>query len=480
MAAPNEIEFLNRKEDISSPDIWNRGDLAKLWLYNLHYFDDLVAREAHARTDWHRDLITRWIHENPPVAGNGWEPYPTSLRIVNWAKWVLSGHELPEGALDSLAGQAEWLSRNLEYHLLGNHLLANAKALVFAASVIEGAEADRWRRTGLKILAREVPEQQLPDGGHFELSLMYHGVFTEDLLDLVQLAELDRSIPRDQAKTWRDAAARALAWMEGMTHPDGRISFFNDGAFGIAPEPAALLAYAARLGVEVDGGNASEPTKTLDAYVRMTAGPAVLLCDAGPIGPDYLPGHAHADTLSFELSIGEQRIIVNGGTSVYGGAPDQRRFERGTSAHNTVTVDNRDSSETWAEFRVARRAQITERRLETGTDACILTAAHDGFHRFGGPTHRRTWTLTDGSLRICDELDHGWETATALFRIAPPLSTDGVTISGTVPIRLSTEGARLRIEPGGWAPEFGRIVPCQVVCLDFTGPRVETTLSWDR
>ncbi|MFB1490650.1 MULTISPECIES: heparinase II/III family protein [unclassified Thiocapsa] len=51
--------------------------------------------------------------------------------------------------------------------------------------------------------------------------------------------------------------------------------------------------------------------------MHLEAGSAVALLDVAPIGPDYLPGHAHADTLSFELSLFGQRVIVNGGTSRY-------------------------------------------------------------------------------------------------------------------------------------------------------------------
>ena len=79
------------------------------------------------------------------------------------------------------------------------------------------------------------------------------------------------------------------------------------------------------------------------------------LLDVAPVGPDYLPGHAHADTLSFELSLFGQRVLVNSGTSQYEAGPERSR-QRGTAAHNTVIVDGHDSSEVWAGFRVARRA----------------------------------------------------------------------------------------------------------------------------
>jgi len=108
----------------------------KLWLYNLHYFDDLVSCDAENKRELHSGWIKKWVQENPPGEGNGWEPYPTSLRIVNWIKWGVAGNCLSDEVLHSLAVQARYLLKKLEYHLLGNHLFANAnanaKALIFA------------------------------------------------------------------------------------------------------------------------------------------------------------------------------------------------------------------------------------------------------------------------------------------------------------------------------------------------------------
>nr|AIA14495.1 Unknown Function [uncultured bacterium] len=171
--SPTRFRFLNAEREVLTQADWNAAGVDKLWLYNLHYFDDLNAADAGARSAWHRASIEKWIAENPPDTGNGWEPYTLSLRIVNWIKWALAGNALTPTALHSLAVQCRYLSRRLEYHLLGNHLFANAKALVFAGLFFEGPEADAWLRTGLDILRREVPEQVLPDGGHFERSPMY-------------------------------------------------------------------------------------------------------------------------------------------------------------------------------------------------------------------------------------------------------------------------------------------------------------------
>ncbi|MEM1297702.1 MAG: alginate lyase family protein [Pseudomonadota bacterium] len=475
MTGPVSFRFLNREETLSGPSSWNDPTLPKLWLYNLHYFDDLLAESAGERTVWHRDLIPRWIRENPAPHGNGWEPYPTSLRIINWIRWAWSGHTLPDTAVENLANQANCLSRNLEYHLLGNHLFANAKALIFAGTFFEGPLADCWRMTGINILRKELPEQTLQNGGHFERSTIYHSLFVEDLLDLVQLARLTGAIPDHDIEHWKSTAARALAWLDGLTHPDGGIAFFNDAAFGIAPESKALQEYAARQGLAA----APSPAPDFDDYIRLESGPAVLLCDTAPIGPDYLPGHAHADSLSFEFSLAGHRMIANGGTSVYGGDPALRLVERSTEAHNTVTVDGQSSSEVWAEFRVARRAHIKGRSINATNLPAEVAATHDGFRRFGGPSHKRRWELGDTHLTIEDELTGAWKRATARIRLVPPFSFAEGRIDGPTPVSVKVDGGTLRHEPGHWAREFGVRVPCDILCIDFTGPRLTTTLTWE-
>ncbi len=112
-------------------------------------------------------------------------------------------------ALESLALQLRWLRRRLEYHLLGNHLLCNGKALVFGRLYFEGPEADEWLRTGLAVVERELREQILDDGAHFERSPMYHLIVLEDLLDMINInCAYDRPIP----DLWVDKVQQMLRW----------------------------------------------------------------------------------------------------------------------------------------------------------------------------------------------------------------------------------------------------------------------------
>ena len=490
MTGPATLRLLGVERTLSAPGDWNRPEWTKLWIYNAHYFDDLAAADAEARAAWHRALIARWIAENPPGQGNGWEPYPTSLRIVNWIKHALSGHPLDERARHSLAVQARWLRKRLEVHLLGNHLWANAKALVFAGAYLDGPEAGEWLQHGLTLLRRELDEQILADGGHFERSPMYHALILEDVLDLVQLAGVFPGVVVDiDVARWRESSARMLHWLRVMTHPDGGIAFFNDAAMGVAPPLADLEDYAGRLGVadRRETLAALEPLPQ-SGYVRLQAGPAVLIVDVAAVGPDYLPGHAHADTLSFELSLGAKRVLVNGGTSTYEAGAERLR-QRGTAMHNTVVVDGADSSEVWSSFRVARRARPFAVRWGRGDDGSVWAeAAHDGYRRLpGNVVHRRRWELRALGLRAIDTVEGRFGEAVARFRFAPGLSVacaggdgaSGEVAGAPVPLRWRAQGAREAVvEAGKWHPRFSAGESIDVLVLAFAGATLTTEFDW--
>lgn len=487
MLGVDRFRFLNADGRVSTAAEWNDPARDKLWRYNLHYFDDLNAAGATDRVAWHRALIERWVRENPPGFGNAWEPYPTALRLVNWIKWALAGNTLEPGWMHSLAIQARWLRRHIEWHLLGNHLFENAKALVFAGLFFDGPVAGEWLSQGLAILEHELDEQILPDGGHFELSPMYHAIILEGLLDLSQAATLwPGVIPGAMVARWRQTAADMLSWLEGLSHPDGGISFFNDAAQGIAPRFAQLNEYARALGI-------AAPTEALQCmlrhfvdsgYVRLENADAVALLDVARVGPDYLPGHAHADTLSFELSLFEQRVFVNSGTSQYGAGAERLR-QRGTAAHNTVQLNEADSSEVWGGFRVARRARPCGLEIAGDDGVATVTCAHDGYRRLsGGPVHRRRWQLMGQQLTVNDEVTGSFRTAVARYHLHPSVfvGMEGgqgtLTLSDGARLRWSVEGAEARVVESSWHPEFGLSVPNQCIELHFSGPVVRFQLSW--
>ncbi len=411
LLGPLTMRFLSVTHDLEEVG-WDSPDIPLLWRYNQHYFDDLCATHAAERMAWHVALMHRWICENPPAKGTGWAPYPTSLRVVNWIKWrgvVHAGNLTSAMWQDSLAVQVRWLAENVEWHLLGNHLFANAKALVMAGLFYEGREADQWYAMGERILLRELPEQLLPDGGHFERSPMYHALAVEDVLDLLNALHAYSS---PYGPVLRNALAdrvpAMLRWLGVMVRPNGTFTRFNDCADGIAPSTQELFRYASALGYGTDGTagqNRGAIALKPSGYIRLDTLRATAWLDVAPIGPDYLPGHAHADTLSCELYVDGYAVLVNRGTSVYG-TGERRQMERGTAAHNTVTVAGQDSSEIWAGFRVGRRAKVLGVSLQEAPRVTLVSASHTGYvHLPGKPVHHRLWEWqSNDHLVVHDEI----------------------------------------------------------------------------
>ena len=474
----NTFKFLNESQSLSEVG-WNgtSNTIKKLWRYNQHYFDDLNAVDSFKRKVWHDELFKSWVNENKVGKGVGWEPYPTSLRIVNWVKWHLSGNKLSDTFVQSLALQAHWLSKRIEWHILGNHLFSNAKALIFAGLFFSSKQSEIWLKKGLKIIDDELKEQVLNDGGHFELSPMYHAIFLEDLLDLINISKTyPEVIQKSYENEWKQITKKMFIWLDTMTHPDGEIAFFNDAALDIASNLDELKKYAFKLGVNYIPKKLNQVTHLVDSgYIRYDSNNSTVLLDVAPIGPDYLPGHAHADTLSFELSLFGQRLLVNSGTSEYG-ITKVRQYERSTKAHNTVVINNKNSSEVWSGFRVARRAYPLDLKIEELENFINISCAHDGYKRLDErPVHRRNWQFSKNSIVIKDYIDGSFKSAYAYFHFHPSVNIINnnnnswkVKMPNGKQVNLSVKIGESVLEESYYSPEFGKKLSsqCLTVSLD--------------
>ena len=499
-----EFTFLNLT---AKPKGWNDESLDMLWRYNLHYFDwignrvDCVEMERgvdskpqigtnrHKSEDGvceekcgfvvncraehldHVEFLERWIRENPRGSVPGWDPYPTSLRIVNWVKGLencvgrgvdskpqigTNRHKSEDGVCEDKCGfvvkdkfieesireQVEWLEGHVEWHIMANHLLANLKALIIGNRYLD-RDYTKWMR----LYREQIAEQILPDGGHFERSVMYHAIILEDVLDVMRFCG-------DEAEWLKPVAAKMLRYLVDMTGPDGKIAMFNDAADGIAKPTEWLCGYARSLGIEVPS---PEPFADFPdtGYTRMTAGDFVLFVDAGAIGPDYQPGHAHADTLTYELYWKGRKVVTDTGTSEYRGK--RRAYERSTAAHNVVEVDGRNSSEIWSSHRVGARARIVERVVEPGR----IFAAHDGY----GEKVGRELTLTDEGLTVVEKVEGRGKCMTRVHLTGEELCR--VERVGGV---FNAETQRRRGEEFEYAVEFGKLEKGRCIVWRFDAP----------
>lgn len=470
-AEAGRLTFVNQTHDLGDPLDWDAASMPLLWRYNVHYLDWVWALPL----DKAIAVAVDWVLRHPPVpAAVGWSPYPTSLRLLNFCLLADARPDRAESLWPSIWQQAEHLSRRLEWHLLGNHLLENGIALALVGNCFAGAEADRWRAIGQRILALQIPEQVLPDGTHFERSPMYHSRLTY-ALGLVANGgdETIRKIVTEPLRRMIDALLT-------LSHPDGEIALFNDSAFGIAPPPPAVASFASAV---VGEGPAIAPDHLSHGgyYTGRTLHGDYFVCDAGPLGPDYLPGHAHGDIFSFELSLGSHRMVVDSGTFDYM-PTEMRRYCRSTAAHNTVTIRGADQAEFWGTFRVGRRGRPHDVKWEACSDGFQIEAWHDGYrHLSGSPTHHRRYRwYDDGRLTIEDHISaRRAVSAVSRIHLHPECRATAVD-NGSIIVERGAVNAAVRfrepiaprLEEGWYCPEFGIRRRCVVIVADAVGADV--------
>lgn len=359
-----EFKFLNQTFRFEKEINWEKSEFGKLWTYNLNYFDFLNQENPDASAGL--QLIKNYIAYKKHETGN--EPYPTSLRGINWIKF-LSRHKINNHSINTfLFKDYVRLTKKLEYHILGNHLLENAFSLLFGGIYFNNSD---FLSLAHKVLTKQLQEQILDDGAHFERSPMYHRILLHRTLDCINLLQLNEH-KEGIYKELKNTASKMISWLEAISFSDGSVPMVNDSIHEFSFKTRDLISFAKTLGLKWEA-------KKLDSsgYRMFKKQPFELFTDFGNIGPDYIPGHAHSDTFNFEIYIEGKPFIVDTGTSTY--EPGVRRhIERSTISHNTVLVNSEEQSDVWGNFRVGRRAKVTV--LEDTPDS--VKGVHDGYkHR---------------------------------------------------------------------------------------------------
>ena len=528
----NTFNFLNTEIRFDSQIDWQMPQASKLWRYNLHYFDyarDLgwfylftSFSEAYEKF---KSLIQDWIEQNKIGQSEGWEAYPTSLRMVNWifafhmfAKEMESEPNFHEQFLRSLFKHALFLERNLEYHLCGNHLIKNGKALIFAGLFFKGRDADRWYKKGASLLSKELVEQILDDGGHFELSPMYHCIVLEDFLDLYNLIKHNshaistecgncqnnmfcalcspitiavkalmrpthKHISNDKEPFFlllRSKINQMLDWLANMVDDKGKIPLLNDSTYGIAPELSDLCEYAEQLGFP-------RPKRRDDGIGFLKdSGYCILqnknfrvLFDCGKIGPDYILGHAHCDMLSFVVYYKGIPVIVDTGVYEYDEG-ERRDYCRSTKAHNTVMINGEEQAEIWKSFRVGRRGYSIDFEMGENWVRC----GHSGYECIKrGLRHFRKIAIQKEACEIYDEVKGtGYKKAEGFLHFAPNVNLrpeDGGLMANIEEheLNLKFDGASFELFESEYFPEFGKIEKRQSVRLLYNSDNVKMLIN---
>jgi uncharacterized heparinase superfamily protein len=374
-------------------DEWARALLGFSWLRHLRAADSSIAR-ANSRA-----LIEDWIRLQGRRHPMAWRIDVLSRRIISWlshAPMILTDADLLfyRRFLRSLSKQVRVLRRRIADAPDGAVRLQALIALTLASLCMAG-QTGQLRAT-LRRLIDELDRQILPDGGHISRNPQ---ALVELLLDLLPLRQVlaNRNIAPPQPML--NAIERMMPMLRFFRHGDGSFGHFN-GVGPTAPElVATVLAYDDARGAPV--ANAAH-----SGYQRLEAARSIILMDTGKPPPVNVSSEAHAGCLSFELSNGLRRIVVNCGLPATN-REAWRNVARATAAHSTVVFSDVSSCrflESGSFKRlfggspiVAGPNNVTVAREET-PDGTMLRASHDGYAERFGAIHQRTLMLTkDGN-----------------------------------------------------------------------------------
>ena len=342
--------------------------------FHAQYGEEVLRLSREGDAGGARTAMEAWIERHPPRPGDAWHPYPLSTRVCNWlAALALEPDAATKRIEESLWRQLLHLEQNVEHGILGNHVIRNARALTLGGVAFGAAGL---LDAGSALLARELPEQVLSDGGHYERSPVYHLIVLRDLL------EVEAAVP---GSVQADVIDRMQRFAACLARPDGEPALFNDGTLDLAPQ-LDLPSPPEGLSLFPETG-----------YAVLRRNGVWLAFDCGAPSPPYLPAHAHADALSIQLWVDGEPVVVDPGMPTYEPGAERDWF-RGTRAHSTVSIDGRDQFELWGAFRSGPLPQV---ELLEGTESRLEAAVTWP----GGIRHIRTVALDDGNLTVADSLE---------------------------------------------------------------------------
>ena len=425
---------------------WNFLGHGKLWAYHLNYFGWLeLLDDATAKTVM-LDYSVRIT-----ASGIGAEPYPSSRRIQHWISVLLRWQNREPRILLTLYKDACRVAALPEFHLQANHLLQNALAVHAAAHFFAD---ERLFKQSRELLLNEVTAQFLPDGSHVERSASYTADLCASFMRCIHLQQRSGRF-NDELLTARltSAVEGMLGWLDAYSFSDDSMAAIGDSSVDMMPPLDELRKAAKSLGIN------GKAIALRESGYRMVGGKNwEAVFNVGSPGPDYQPGHSHADSLTFCLHANGAPLVVDVGVSTYE-RNERRAWERRTSAHNTVVVAEESSSDVWASFRMGRRARV--RILQE--DASFIAACHDGYRRLGVRHVRNFDWNVPRVLKINDQLEgKRISEAISYLHFHPDVKLEQLTESSWEAngCRVSFSGmTNILAEPYSWAEGFNLLRP---------------------
>lgn len=359
------------------------------WMTHIHAFEwlrDLRALGGDMGRRQARAMIMAWIDRYEHWNEKTWRPDLIGRRISIWIAlhdfFAASADEIFQTHyMTSLLRQARHLSRSLPGTVTGLDLLYGIRGLTYAGLAFEGRE--NWLEQSLDLLEIESGRQILNDGGHISRS-------PRQLLEALRVyVDIRSALLAGQypvpgfVQHAIDRMAQALRFLR---YSDRHFAMFNGAQEGDPALMEMVLMLANAQGRVVK----SLPSS---GYERLSVGRSLLMmdCGAAPIWPH--DDEAHTAPLAFEFCYGKERIFVSCGAHPVD--EDWNNVLRGTAAHCSLTLDNRNACEIRKDNHLGRRTRHVVATREDNMGACLVDAVHDGYVPLNGITHRRRLYLSD-------------------------------------------------------------------------------------
>lgn len=368
------------------------------WLRHLRAADTAIAK-ANARS-----LVDEWMTRRGRRNALPFRPAIQARRIISFlsqAPLLLQGADgrFYRHFLRGLTREIRALRARFVEAPDGLPRLQTAIALAYASLCL--AQQGRAINSATRRLTEELQRQILPDGGHVSRNPSALIDLLPDLLPLKQTYSARNAVP---PAPLLNAIDRMMLMLRSFRHGDGHLALFNGMSATPTDLVATVLAYDDHRGAPM----ANMPHS---GYQRLDAPGVTILIDTGLPPPPPLSHDAHAGCLSFEMSCGGYRMIVNCGVPP-SGRDGWHAFARSTAAHSTLEFHETPSCE-FVKLSAMKRfldgAPIVDGPgavdvvRETLADSTLLTAIHDGYAKAFGLSHRRTLLLTSDGTRLAGE-----------------------------------------------------------------------------
>jgi hypothetical protein len=289
------FKFLNKDIKFDDGVDWNFNKFGKLWNYNLQYLDYIL--DENVDLDYRRYLI----HDISLLILNGklkLEPYPVSIRIKNIILFD-SIYDINDNVvIAALKRQIKYLSNNLEYHLLANHLLENYFTLFISSYSFSNYKLNSRIS---ELLVYELDEQILEDGAHYERSPMYHSYILQRLNLCIDVIDNNGTIfDNIELRIFLANKARImLGWLDLISFTNGKWPLINDSTENTSLSKTELESNFSKVNIYKQSINLKS-----SGFRKFQSGLGQIIMNIGAISPKYQPGHSHSDILSFYLSDG--------------------------------------------------------------------------------------------------------------------------------------------------------------------------------